>query len=319
MVERAAARMVIIHSVNYRWKLEHFDIKSSFLQEKIRFAQPVYLKEMTRADVTYKHGKTVGRLIQNIYGTPSRSYYYLDGMFTYLIGHGVETSEQEACILKLTTPFGTMLIALAVDEFLVAAETDEAMDHFHSWLTAKYNVERLRRPRTYLGWHFNYHPDGSIALLQKLLIDKTLADTGLTNANGKSTPYPHGHLYHPPNMDDTPFPDVENKFMQLVGDLRYLANLTRPDLSFVVGRLGAAMANPTTRHWSIMESTLRYLARTYDYGLHFTTHTETKKGTAVQATFNARPIEASTDADWANDKQIDVQYQADSSHTTECP
>lgn len=84
---------------------------------------------------------------------------------------------------------GTVIAAIAVEDFLVTAYTQEAMEDFQNAMKPKYNIKRLERPRRYLGWKLHHHPDGSIALSQRLLIDKTMEEANMLNASGKRTPY----------------------------------------------------------------------------------------------------------------------------------
>lgn len=60
----------------------------------------------------------------------------------------------------------------------------------------------------------------------------------------------------------------------------------------MVGRLGAALANLTLHHWNILKATLRYIAKTKNYGLIFKKRKTTGKGAQLVANCNA---------DWAND------------------
>lgn len=65
---------------------------------------------------------------------------------------------------------------IAVDDFLVAAETPKAMDELEKALHAKYNIKHLDRPHCYLGLNLNYEQNGSVALSKLLLIDQKLQD-----------------------------------------------------------------------------------------------------------------------------------------------
>lgn len=53
MVDRVAVRLILAQSVDHGWTLEHFDIESDFLHERYKYHQPVYIREMARADGTY--------------------------------------------------------------------------------------------------------------------------------------------------------------------------------------------------------------------------------------------------------------------------
>lgn len=115
MVDKMAARMILTHNVEHGWHLEHLDVKSAFLHEKYRYGKPVYLREMARTDGTYKHGNTIGILRLNIYGNPSRTYYYIEGLLDYLKKIRAQLNEAESCLIRVEMPSGMIIAAIAVD------------------------------------------------------------------------------------------------------------------------------------------------------------------------------------------------------------
>ena len=58
-------------------------------------------------------------------------------------------------------------------------------------------------------------------------------------------------------------------YLSAVGALMYLANSTRPDITFVVNLLARHSAAPTKRHWVGVKTVLRYLNGTRDLGLFY--------------------------------------------------
>lgn len=82
-----------------------------------------------------------------------------------------------------------------------------------------------------------------------------------------------------------------------VGGLRYLAHCTITDLSSVVGRIGAAMAQPTAKHWKILNAKIRYLTAARNYGLFFRKNLGHQK--RVEVSFKTRAIEDSSETDCA--------------------
>lgn len=190
-------------------------------------------------------------------------------MLEFLKANKAKSNVAEVCQVRIDMKTGTVISMITVEDFLVTASTKEEMDYFHNEMKTKYNIKRLGRPTRYLGGHFHHHPDGRIALRKRLLIDKTLEEANMLQANGKSTPYPYGEEYHPPDGEDKKQPDTEHRYKQLAGNLRYLDDCMRQDIAYVTGRLGAAMSKPTMRHWRIAKSTLRYLSHTCKDDLHF--------------------------------------------------
>lgn len=132
MVDRMAVRMVIAHSVENGWTLEHVDVRSAFLHEEYKYVKPVCIKEMPRADGTFKHGGTVGFLRLNLYGNPSGTFYYIKGLMAFLRKLRAKMNHAESCLLRLQMAAGTVIPAVATDDFIVAAETPAAMNEFYT-------------------------------------------------------------------------------------------------------------------------------------------------------------------------------------------
>jgi len=103
-------------------------------------------------------------------------------------------------------------------------------------------------------------------------VENILAKEGLEGANQVSTPLD-------PNMALVPNPDrnkgnQSNSYVRLLGELQFLANMTRPDITFVVNRLALYTANPSIHHITALKRVLQYLAGTKSYGITYTTESE---------------------------------------------
>lgn len=83
---------------------------------------------MARADGSYIHGKIVIILMLNLYGNPSSTFYYIEGLITYLDEIGANLNEAESCLIRVENPSGTIIVSIAIDDFLVTAKTPQAMD-----------------------------------------------------------------------------------------------------------------------------------------------------------------------------------------------
>jgi hypothetical protein len=62
---------------------------------------------------------------------------------------------------------------------------------------------------------------------------------------------------------------VEYPYLSVIGTLMYLANNTKPDITFAVNCLAKYSAAPTIRHWNSIKNILQYLNGTIDLGLFF--------------------------------------------------
>lgn len=57
-----------------------------------------------------------------------------------------------------------------------------------------------------------------------------------------------------------------------MGDLRYISESTKPDITFASNRLAAEMHNPITAKWARLKRLLRYLAHTPHLGITYSPH-----------------------------------------------
>lgn len=197
-------------------------------------------------------------------------------------------------------PCGTIITAIAIDDVLVTAQTPKTMDDFYTVMKKKYDINRLSMQSTYLGCHSHYYDDGTIALSQRLEVDKTLTHADIIRCNGIHTPFSSNIDYDAHTCKDAPLPDRTELYRKLVGDLRYMVDSKRPDITFFVSRLVTAMVQLTTRHWTIMKAALRYISKTRKYGIHFMRRRE---NSVINATTATKQITSCADADWANDKK----------------
>nr|GEV59704.1 zinc finger, CCHC-type [Tanacetum cinerariifolium] len=59
------------------------------------------------------------------------------------------------------------------------------------------------------------------------------------------------------------------EYSRVIGCLMYVMTCTRPDISFVVGKLSRYTNNPSTQHWQAIQRALKYLKKTMDYRLMY--------------------------------------------------
>lgn len=72
-----------------------------------------------------------------------------------------------------------------------------------------------------------------------------------------------------PRPQTTPLANITDKQRQLVGDLRYLVDNTRPYLAYVTAKLSNVITNTTLQHCNALKEVIRYLIRTPFMGIIF--------------------------------------------------
>lgn len=61
--------------------------------------------------------------------------------------------------------------------------------------------------------------------------------------------------------------EMAKLFQRTIGDLRYVADSTRPDIYLCVNRLAQGMRKPSAAHWTRLKQLLRYLQNTRSHGI----------------------------------------------------
>jgi hypothetical protein len=100
--------------------------------------------------------------------------------------------------------------------------------------------------------------NGGITLSQSHYVEKVLKQFGFSDCKPSPTPYdPSVTLWK------------NKRYSQIIGSLMYLANATRPDISFSVRKLSRFMSNLGTDHWYALERVMCHLHGTMSYEIHY--------------------------------------------------
>ena len=94
----------------------------------------------------------------------------------------------------------------------------------------------------------------------------------MERANPVSTPMDCNNLPEP-NPDQS-VSNRSNSYARLLGELQYIANCTRPDITFAIHRLASYTANPSMQHQMMLKRVLRYLAGTRSHGITYRRSTD---------------------------------------------
>jgi hypothetical protein len=115
----------------------------------------------------------------------------------------------------------------------------------------------------YLGIKVHQMPNGDMHLTQTGLIERIIEVLSIKDANPKQTPViaAMGAC-----KEDTNF-DNQFNYRSVVGMLLYLANTTRPDLSFAVNQCGRFSHDLKETHATALKRIGCYLLQTHDKGL----------------------------------------------------
>lgn len=113
-----------------------------------------------------------------------------------------------------------------------------------------------------------------ITLTQRSYIDSVLERFrfSVEGLKGRDTPFKASYIAskaQSPDVNDQHLREQMEKhpYKSILGSLMYLAIWTRPDIAYTVTSLAQFSTNPGPEHWEQLKHLLRYVRKTWDYGL----------------------------------------------------
>ncbi|MBW0494402.1 hypothetical protein O181_034117 [Austropuccinia psidii MF-1] len=151
----------------------------------------------------------------------------------------------------------------ALDDGIVIAQTKEALERLKMGLEGTFVIKWKDGVERLIGMEIRRHEAG-FTLTQKRLIESIVA----TNWDGKksaNTPLPPKQEVCSLEGDEKVID--QKSFLSIIGSLSYVANGTRPDISFAVNLLARHAQGPGRQHWALLQHLLGYLHNTQNLGL----------------------------------------------------
>ena len=135
-------------------------------------------------------------------------------------------------------------------------------------IKASWDVTDMGEPKKIIGIEIS-HVGNTVTISQQHYIKSILKRENLTDCNPVSTPM-DPKVKFLPNPDDNEG-SQSNYFTQILGELQFLANATRPDIAFTINCLCSYTANPTVQHVTALNRILQYLKGTKSHGIKYPT------------------------------------------------
>jgi hypothetical protein len=242
-------------------KIQQMDVKGAYLNGVLK--ETVYMKQPDG----YGDGSgRVCQLIKTLYGLKQagREWNTQFNEGIKQMGFTRLTSDPCAYIKRQGDQF--QIVTVWVDDLLIFSTNDAGMTLTKKLISDRWEVTDLGEPSKIIGIEIT-RQNNSISISQKQYIESLLKKEHMEFANPVAMPLD-------PNVVIEPNPDPSennrsNPFARLLGELQYIANCTRPDISFAVNRLASYTANPSLAHYGMLKRILRYLAGTRSHGITY--------------------------------------------------
>jgi hypothetical protein len=208
----------------------------------------------------------VCRLVKTLYGLKQAGREWNEQLDEKLKSYGYKRLLTDPCVYIRREGEDFGIIAVWVDDSLLFASSDKTMAHMKETLRSAWQVTDLGEPSKIVGIEINRTKD-AITISQQSYIEDILRREGMNEANPVGIPMdPNVKLQENP---DTNEPNRSNSYARLLGSLQFLANSTRPDITYAVNKLASYTANPGLQHHGALKRILRYLKGTKTLGITY--------------------------------------------------
>ena len=181
---------------------------------------------------------------------------------------GFSQLNSDACIYIRITEEDRSIIAIYVDDIIIACSIDDTMVDLKRKIAEKFDVEDMGELHYFLGVKIEQNNDnGTIWIGQPTYVKDVLNKFNMKDCNPISTPVDVNSKLVKSNLDEKQC-DKE-MYQSAVGSLLYISTRTRPDIAFAVGNLAKYCSQPSLSHWTGVKRVLRYLKGTVNLGLSY--------------------------------------------------
>lgn len=277
VVNISSLRMLLAISVKRNFILKKFDIKTAFLYGKI--TEDIYMN--VPEGYEEQEGK-ICKLKKSLYGLKQAPMKWNECFTKCLKEYDMKPLSIDQCIF--TNQIGTLMLAIYVDDGLVAGERNEDIDSLLRKLEENFEIKKFEEVDMFLGIRLT-KGDNWMKLDQKKYTESILEKFHMENAKSAATPITDNNDNCQIELKPEKFP-----YREAVGSLLYLSNKTRPDIAYAVGFCSRNLENPTRADINNVKRIFRYLAGTRDDGIIY------KKDEKDEM------LKAYSDSDFAGDK-----------------
>ena len=261
-------RLIISLATSLGWPMEQADIDTAFLWSDID--EDIYMQQ-PEGHTDPVHPEYVCKLLKSLYGLKQAAHLWNQLLSKTLRGANYQQLLTDtSCFVKTDQQGTAAVIAVHVDDLLIAARTEELIRQTVRDLQQFFQVKELGPVQWLLGIAVQRDKEAGTTLIhQQKYINDMVERFGQRDAAALNLPYAGGDEKQPEEAVPCT-PKETSLYRSIVGSLLYAAVATRPDVTETVSRLCRAMQAPTTVDMKKAVRCLRYLKGTADLGIQYT-------------------------------------------------
>ena len=259
VVSWTTVRLMLILSSILNLATTQADYTAAFIHAPIQ--EDVYV-QMPR---NYQEPGKVLKLKRCLYGLKQSPRNFFLHLKAQLEAVGFESNpDVDPCLFVSDK----VICLVYVDDTLFFSPKQEYIDEVIHKLKVdrKMDLEIESDVSGFLGVHVDRRADSTISLTQKGLTERIIEALNVGSLPAVRTPATPKHTLPSHELDGDP-PQGFYSYPSVIGMLQYLANHTRPDITFAVAQCARYTHRPKLQHEQALERIGRYLKATSDKGL----------------------------------------------------
>ncbi|SOV05631.1 uncharacterized protein UDID_18477 [Ustilago sp. UG-2017a] len=267
------------------WEVDSIDVKQAYLNLSLH--HDVYLKPPIGMKVP--PGKVL-KLMKGLYGLKQSGRKWNIELDTHLRKIGFHCMSSAPCLYSRGTDDRLMVITAYVDNMLIASPSRREVDRTKAEIMGKWETEDNGPVKEFLGIKITRDRSQSKVSLDLTAYIKGMVSKWLEKPNEKSW-IPMQSIANTVRGSKCT-PERAKRYQELAGQLLWVSNMVRPDISFTVGVLARHMSEPIDSTWQAAIHLLKYLNQTSEYRLELG---------GMHRKHAKQPVVTYTDANWALD------------------
>jgi hypothetical protein len=266
----SSIRALLALTAHHDWELHQMDVKSAYLngdlEEDIYMTQPEGYQAPGREQLVCK-------LSKSLYGLKQAGRTWHTKIDVALKRKGFASLDADECVYLKRHGAHTTVIALYVDDLLIACSSAAELSQLKLDLTAQFDTEDLGEAAFILGIDIRRDRAArTLSIGQSAYVASILERHGMSNCTAVSTPMQHDHkiaLAKPPEGYQASERDIRD-YQAVIGAVMFAMICTRPDIAFAVNTLAQFASNPAPFHQQAVKRVLQYLRGTIDRRITYT-------------------------------------------------
>ncbi len=267
VAELSTIRMLIAIAAARKYTVLQSDFPNAYVNAEV--GEDIYVTQPKGLESKDPY-KYVCILKKALYGCAISGKRWNEVLSSVIVSLGYKGSFIDHCLFHREKNGNIEMMVIYVDDVLVISEGGEkGADQMLNELGRKFEIKKLGKATHILGFGIHQVPNGTF-VEQSAYVKSILSENDLSNANVRNTPWDSHVKDDYQKLEGTEI----TSFRRALGQLAYLANGTRPDLSWAISRLASENNEPTKGGLGRIKRILRYLVGTVNLGIMYKNNNE---------------------------------------------